>query len=302
MYFYLILGNIWDLYLCFHQIFLRLGCRERITGAAFMTMFHLLLVALIQGVTEFLPVSSSGHLILLPSLTGMADQGLIIDVAAHLGTLTAVIVYFWPDVRLALSGALRLLRGKIDTQGAFLALCLLIATVPVIIAGLILKVTGLADAMRGIAVIGWAMLLFGIVLYIADQKGETVKTAERWRMKDAAVMGLWQAVALIPGTSRSGITITAARMLGYARPDAARLSMLMSIPTIIASGALLSLDVIGTATAADLRDIAIVAVMSGVAAWAALAIMMRLLRSVSYTPYVIYRIGLGIVLLMIAYS
>ena len=267
-----------------------------------MTMFHLLLVALIQGVTEFLPVSSSGHLILLPSLTGMADQGLIIDVAAHLGTLTAVIVYFWPDVRLALSGALRLLRGKIDTQGAFLALCLLIATVPVIIAGLILKVTGLADAMRGIAVIGWAMLLFGIVLYIADQKGETVKTAERWRMKDAAVMGLWQAVALIPGTSRSGITITAARMLGYARPDAARLSMLMSIPTIIASGALLSLDVIGTATAADLRDIAIVAVMSGVAAWAALAIMMRLLRSVSYTPYVIYRIGLGIVLLMIAYS
>ena len=115
-------------------------------------------------------------------------------------------------------------------------------------------------------------------------------------------MGLWQAVALIPGTSRSGITITAARMLGYARTDAARLSMLMSIPTIIASGALLSLDVAGTATVADLRDIAIVAVMSGFAAWAALAIMLRLLRSVSYTPYVIYRIGLGIVLLVIAYS
>lgn len=267
-----------------------------------MTMFHLLLVALIQGATEFLPVSSSGHLILLPSLTGLADQGLIIDVAAHLGTLTAVIVYFWADVRLALAGTLRLLRGKIDTQGAFLALCLLIATIPVIIAGLILKVTGLADAMRGIAVIGWAMLLFGIVLYIADQKGETVKTAERWTMKDAAIMGLWQAVALIPGTSRSGITITAARMLGYARTDAARLSMLMSIPTIIASGALLSLDVAGTATVADLRDIAIVAVMSGFAAWAALAIMLRLLRSVSYTPYVIYRIGLGIVLLVIAYS
>ena len=267
-----------------------------------MTMFHLLLVALIQGATEFLPVSSSGHLILLPSLTGLADQGLIIDVAAHLGTLTAVIVYFWADVRLALAGTLRLLRGKIDTQGAFLALCLLIATIPVIIAGLILKVTGLADAMRGIAVIGWAMLLFGIVLYIADQKGKTVKTAERWTLKDAAIMGLWQAVALIPGTSRSGITITAARMLGYARTDAARLSMLMSIPTIIASGALLSLDVAGTATVADLRDIAIVAVMSGFAAWAALAIMLRLLRSVSYTPYVIYRIGLGIVLLVIAYS
>lgn len=267
-----------------------------------MTTFNLLLIAFIQGVTEFLPVSSSGHLILLPSLTGLDDQGLVIDVAAHLGTLVAVILYFWPDVRLAFFGTLRLLRGKVDTKGAFLALCLLIATVPVIIAGLILKVTGLADAMRGIAVIGWAMVIFGVVLYLADQKGETVKTAERWTMKDAAIMGLWQAVALIPGTSRSGITITAARMLGYARPDAARLSMLMSIPTIIASGALLSLDVIGTATAADLRNIAVVAVMSCIAAFAALAIMMRLLRSVSYTPYVIYRIALGLVLLFMAYT
>lgn len=267
-----------------------------------MTTFNLLLIALIQGVTEFLPVSSSGHLILLPSLTGLADQGQVIDVAAHLGTLAAVVLYFWSDVRLALGGTLRLLRGKIDTKGAFLALCLLIATVPVIIVGLILKVTGLSDAMRGIAVIGWAMIIFGIVLYWADQKGPNERAAESWTLKDAFQMGLWQAVALIPGTSRSGITITAGRLLGYTRTDAARLSMLMSIPTIIASGALLSLDVIGTATAADLRDIAIVAVMSGFAAWAALAIMMRLLRSVSYTPYVIYRIVLGIVLLVIAYS
>ncbi|MFN3662805.1 undecaprenyl-diphosphate phosphatase [Yoonia sp.] len=267
-----------------------------------MTTFNLLLVAFIQGMTEFLPVSSSGHLILLPILTGLDDQGLVIDVAAHLGTLVAVILYFWADVRLAFFGAFRLLRGKVDTKGAFLALCLVIATIPVIIAGLILKVTGLADAMRGIAVIGWAMIIFGIILYLADRNKQTAKSAEQWTLKDAVIMGLWQAVALIPGTSRSGITITAARMLGYARPDAARLSMLMSIPTIIASGALLSLDVIGSATAADLRDIALVAVMSCIAAFAALAIMMRLLRSVSYTPYVIYRIALGLVLLFIAYS
>jgi undecaprenyl-diphosphatase len=267
-----------------------------------MTTFHLLLIAFIQGVTEFLPVSSSGHLILLPNLTGLDDQGLIIDVAAHLGTLVAVILYFWADVRLAFFGTFRLLRGKVDTKGAFLALCLVIATVPVVIAGFILKITGLADAMRGITLIGWSMVIFGVVLYFADQKGDVVKTADRWTLKDAAIMGLWQAVALIPGTSRSGITITAARMLGYARPDAARLSMLMSIPTIMASGALLSLDVIGTATAADLRDIALVAVMSGFAAWAALSVMMRLLRSVSYTPYVVYRIVLGLVLLVIAYT
>lgn len=267
-----------------------------------MTVFNLLLVAIIQGVTEFLPVSSSGHLILLPALSGLADQGQIIDVAAHVGTLCAVVLYFRNDVAMAFGGTLRLLRGKIDTQGAFLAVCLLIATVPVVLLGLLLKLTGLSDAMRGVAVIGWTMIIFGIVLYWADQTGPVTKTAARWTMKDALVMGLWQAIALIPGTSRSGITITAGRMLGYNRTDAARLSMLMSIPTIIASASLLGADVIGTADAGALRDIAIVAGMSFVAALLALTLMMRLLRAVSYTPYVVYRLGLGCVLLWIAYT
>ncbi|WP_333711817.1 undecaprenyl-diphosphate phosphatase [Yoonia sp.] len=267
-----------------------------------MTTFNLLLIALIQGLTEFLPVSSSGHLILLPNLTGMADQGQVIDVAAHLGTLGAVILYFWGDVRLALGGLGRLMRGKIDTRGAFLALCLIIATVPVVIAGLILKLTGLSDMMRGIAVIGWAMIIFGVLLYWADQTGTEERTTEGWTLKHAFQMGLWQAVALIPGTSRSGITITAGRMLGYGRSDAARIAMLMSIPTIMASAALLGLDVIGTADAGALRDIGLVIAMSFAAALFALTIMMRLLRSVSFTPYVIYRIGLGVVLLWIAYS
>lgn len=267
-----------------------------------MPLFTLVLVALIQGLTEFLPVSSSGHLILLPSLTGMEDQGQIIDVSAHVGTLAAVIAYFWADVRLALGGTLRLLRGKLDTQGAWLALCLVIATIPVILFGLFLKLTGLSDAMRGITVIGWAMLIFGILLYWADQRGGTDKAAGDWTVKDAVVMGLWQAVALIPGTSRSGITITAARMLNYNRTDAARLAMLMSIPTIIASATLLGLDVIGTAGPNAWRDISIVVVLSFVAALFALTIMMRLLRAVSYTPYVIYRIILGVVLLWVAYA
>ena len=267
-----------------------------------MTTFNLLLIALIQGLTEFLPISSSGHLILLPNLTGLADQGQIIDVAAHLGTLCAVILYFWADVRLALGGFGRLMRGKIDTRGAFLALCLIIATIPVVIVGLILKLTGLSEMMRGIAVIGWAMIIFGVLLYWADQRGGEERTTEGWTLKHAFQMGLWQAVALIPGTSRSGITITAGRMLGYGRSDAARIAMLMSIPTIIASGALLSLDVIGQADSGALRDIGIVTAMSFAAALFALTIMMRLLKSVSFTPYVIYRIGLGVVLLWIAYS
>ena len=159
-----------------------------------MTTFNLLLIALIQGLTEFLPVSSSGHLILLPNLTGLSDQGQIIDVAAHVGTLGAVIVYFWADVRLALGGLGRLLRGKIDTKGAFLALCLIIATVPVVIVGLILKLTGLSDMMRGIAVIGWAMIIFGVLLYWADQKGAEDRVAEGWTLKHAFQMGLWRGV------------------------------------------------------------------------------------------------------------
>ena len=267
-----------------------------------MTTFNLLLIALIQGLTEFLPVSSSGHLILLPSLSGLEDQGQVIDVAAHVGTLAAVVLYFWADVKLALGGMLRLIRGKVDTQGAFRALCLVIATIPVIIFGLILSLTGLSDAMRSITVIGWAMIIFGVVLYWADQKGPVEKTAARWSLKDAATMGLWQALALIPGTSRSGITITAGRMLGYHRTDAAKLAMLMSIPTIIASAALLGVDVAASGDVGAWRDIGLVVVMSFAAALLALTVMMRLLKSVSFTPYVIYRIGLGAVLLWIAYT
>ena len=267
-----------------------------------MTLFHLFLVAAIQGLTEFLPVSSSGHLILLPALTGLEDQGQAIDVAVHVGTLFAVILYFRSDVRVAAAGVGRLIRGRLDTPGAFLALCLMIATVPVMVVGLVLNVTGLDAAMRSTAVIGWSMLIFGIVLYWADQKGPSTRTADSWTLRHAIIMGLWQAVALIPGTSRSGITITGARFLGYAREDAAKLSMLMSIPTIIASGSLLGLKVASDANWAILRDGAIAAVFAFAAALLALVLMMRLLRSVSFTPYVVYRIVLGVILLGVAYS
>lgn len=267
-----------------------------------MSLFHLILVALIQGLTEFLPVSSSGHLILLPALTGLEDQGQAIDIAVHVGTLFAVILYFRKDVRVAANGLPRLIRGKIDTQGAWLAMLLILSTLPVMAFGLILKMTGLDDQLRSVALIGWTMIIFGIVLYWTDQKGATTKTAPQWSIKDAFQMGLWQAIALIPGTSRSGATISGARALGYAREDAAKLAMLMSIPTILASGVILGLDVIGEANAALARDAAIAAVFSFIAALFALILMMRLLKSVSFTPYVIYRIALGLVLLVYAYS
>ncbi len=267
-----------------------------------MTLFHLFLVAVIQGITEFLPISSSGHLILLPELTGLQDQGQAVDVAVHVGTLGAVVLYFWSDVRRALAGVPKLLRWQIDGPEAWLALCLLVATIPAVLFGLALKLTGLDDMMRSMAVIGWTMLLFGLLLYWADQKGPVDRTAESWSLRHALILGLWQAVALIPGTSRSGITITGARFLGYAREDAARLSMLMSIPVILASGAVLGVEVVADANMAVARDGAIAALFAFVSAFAALAIMMRLLRSVSFTPYVIYRVVLGVVLLGIAYS
>jgi len=267
-----------------------------------MILWHLILLAVIQGITEFLPVSSSGHLILLPNLTRLEDQGQVIDVAVHVGTLGAVVLYFWSDVRLALGGLPRALTGRIDTAGARLAVLLLVATVPVTVVGLILHLTGLSAAMRSVAVIGWTMLVFGVVLYWADQRGEQVKTAQDWSLREAIILGLWQAVALIPGTSRSGITITGARLLGYDRQSAARLSMLMSIPTVAASGILLGGEVIATADAQAARDGAIAAALAFVSALAALAVMMRLLKTVSYTPYVIYRIALGLVLLWIAYA
>lgn len=267
-----------------------------------MPLFHLLLVALIQGLTEFLPVSSSGHLILLPNLTGLQDQGQVIDVAVHVGTLLAVILYFRSDVMLAVSGIPRLLRGKINTAGAGLALCLLLATVPVVIFGVILKLTGLDDMLRSTAVIGWTMLLFGLLLWWADKHAPRNMPAEFWNIPHAVILGLWQAVALIPGTSRSGICITGARFLGYGREGAAKIAMLMSIPTIIASGLLLGAEVAVTADAQAARDGAIAAAFAFVAALFALWFMMRLLKSVSFTPYVIYRVILGVILLVIAYS
>ena len=266
-----------------------------------MSLYYILILALIQGVAEFLPVSSSAHLILLPALTGSADQGVVLDVAVHVGTLLAVMIYFRRDVMAMISGLGDLLRGNAQSPGAKLFLLLVIATIPVVIFGLILKLTGLSDAMRSVTVIGWTMLIFGIILYVSDRRVAPANDRP-WSVKNAVIMGLWQAIALIPGTSRSGATITGARFLGYNREQSARLSMLMSIPTIIASGVLLGADVVGEANWELAKYAGIAAIFAFGAALIALILMMRLLRSVSFTPYVIYRIILGVVLLYIAYT
>ncbi|MCY3982532.1 MAG: undecaprenyl-diphosphate phosphatase [Roseovarius sp.] len=266
-----------------------------------MTLFAIVLVAAIQGITEFLPVSSSGHLIILPAITGLDDQGQAIDVAVHVGTLFAVMLYFRSDVKSIFGGMRRLATGKMDTLGSRLLLLLILATIPVVCAGALMKLSGLNDSLRSISVVGWTTLIFGIVLWWSDQIGPVKKKGEDLTVKDAMIIGLWQAIALVPGTSRSGIAITGARFLGYSRQEAARIAMLMSIPAIISSAGYLTLETIEGANTALLRDGAIAAAFSFLAALLALRFMMTLLRTVSFTPYVIYRMFLGLLLLGIAY-
>lgn len=267
-----------------------------------MSLLYIFLIAVIQGLTEFLPVSSAGHLAAVPLLTGLTDQGLEIDVAVHVGTLGAVVYYFRDDAALALSGIGSLLTGQLRGPGVSLAVCLLIATVPVLLAGAAIRLLGVDLLLRSLAVIGWATLIFGGVLWWADRKGVHEYRAESWTLRDAVLMGLAQVLALVPGTSRAGITITAARWLGYRREEAARLSMLMSIPAILAAASYLGVESSFTLTWDGVLHTAVAVLASFGAAIVALFLMMRYLRVYGYTPYVIYRIGLGLVLLFIAYT
>ncbi len=265
-----------------------------------MSYNYLIILALIQGLTEFLPVSSSAHLAVLPRLTGQPDQGLLIDVAVHIGTLAAVMITFATEVKHITHGAFDIARGRRKTQNATLAFALFIATIPVVIAGFILQITGLVAVLRSVEIIAYAMIGFGIILYIFDKRPAN-KNFTDWTLIDAIKIGLWQATALIPGASRAGVCITGARGLGYDRASSVRIAMVMSIPTIIASGVLLGGRAIFTADRNALAVAGIAAVLSCIAAMVALAIMTRLLRVVSFTPYVIYRVIFGLGLLVWVY-
>ena len=265
-------------------------------------LYYLAILAVVQGITEFLPISSSAHLILLPKVLGVADQGLELDVAVHAGTLGAVMIYFRRDVAVLARGLVDAARGRLGTEAAQLFGLLSIATVPVVLAGLALSLLDLTGALRSIEVIGWTTIVFGVLLYWADQSGGQERGFATWGVRSAVVMGLWQAAALVPGVSRSGVTITAARLLGYAREDGTRIAMLMSIPTILASEVLVATELAADRAWSLAWDSAVAAALAFAAAYAALAAMMRLLRTVSFTPYVIYRIVLGVVLLAIAYG
>ncbi len=258
-----------------------------------MGFLHLIVLALVQGVTEFLPISSSAHLILAPDLAGFADQGPLIDVMAHLGSLFAVLVYFRADVAAVIAGKLDVLRGRM-TPGAKLLILIIAATPPVLIVGAGLYVTGAAEAMRSPVVIAWATLIFAAPLWLADHFAPRARAVEAMGWRDAVLIGLAQALALVPGASRSGVTMTAGRALGLTREAAARFSMLMAIPVIAAFGLLACIELArGAAPGASLTDGLIVAALSFLAAWAAIAVLMRVVERIGFLPFVLYRVALA---------
>jgi len=261
---------------------------------------HIAVLAVVQGITEFLPISSSGHLVLVPVVFGWPDQGLVMDVAVHVGTLGAVMLYFWRDVWGMFLGVLGLVRGRAD-PGARLAGLVIVGTVPVVLAGFALNKLD-PDGLRSVALIGWTTLGFGVLLYLADRFGLTVRRLTDLRVSDAVVIGLAQVLALIPGTSRSGITMTAARILGVERTEAARFSMLLSIPTILGAGMLKGAELAQSGDAALTADAMVAAGLALISALLAIWAMMAWLKRATFTPFVIYRILLGAGLFWFAYS
>ncbi|WP_209427061.1 undecaprenyl-diphosphate phosphatase [Pararhodobacter sp. SW119] len=269
-----------------------------------MTLFNLLILAVVQGITEFLPISSSAHLVLLHELGGPSAEALALDVAVHLGSILAVVLYFRQDVAQALKGIAPALRGRLESYEARLAFGLAVATLPALLLGALLSITGWIEHLRNVTIIGWMMIVFGVLLYIAHRYAPEVRRAEEWSVRDAVLMGLWQAVALVPGVSRSGITMTAGRILGFDRHSAAKIALLMSIPITLATGAHIAMQLRNAEldTTTLLANSLIGGAFAFIAAYVALATMMKLLRFVSFTPYVVYRVILGVVLLAIAYS
>lgn len=277
-----------------------------------MPLFHIVILAVIQGITEFLPISSSGHLVLAHALmngeVGAASQwadDLTMDVAAHVGTLFAVLLYFYRDLFSMVAGLwgfiTRQAGTSADRRGFILFVYMVLASLPVIAAGFALHAWEPAF-LRSVEVLAWATIIFGVVLWGADRFAPTAKTLDALNWKSALLIGVAQVLALIPGTSRSGITMTAARALGFSRKEAAHFSLLLAIVAISGAGVLSGLDLWQSGDAALGLDAALAAFLSFLTALAAIALMMKWLEKSTFTPFAIYRVILGVILLGLIYS
>ncbi len=261
-----------------------------------MDLLHVVALALVQGLTEFLPISSSAHLILVPVVLGWPDQGLAFDVAVHLGTLAAVVYYFRHAIATLVVDWLASLRRRQSVGESRLAWAVIGATLPAVVFGLVFK-EAVETTLRGPLVIATTTIVFGLLLGWADIKGARQRSEHQLGLRDVLVIGFAQALALIPGTSRSGITITAGLFLGLKRQAAARFSFLLSIPTILGAGLLKTKDLLEQTQAVDWQAIIMGATVSALGAYACIHLFLKLLDRMGMMPFVAYRLILGGMLL-----
>lgn len=263
-----------------------------------MTLLQIIILSLVQGLTEFLPVSSSAHLILGSHALGWPDQGLVFDVATHLGTLLAVLVYFRRDLASLISPWLQPAAG--DDGARKLGLTLLIASIPAIVAGSLLH-SWVESSLRDMRVIAFTTTVFGLLLWWADARFGKSRVINDMNLKTGLLIGFAQMLALVPGTSRSGITITAGRMLGFNADSAARFSFLLSIPVITAAGAYGLLRMLANVSPINWLQFSLAVALSALAGWVCIAAFLALLQRIGLVPFVIYRLVLGVALLWLAF-
>jgi undecaprenyl-diphosphatase len=263
-----------------------------------LTWLQVVVLAIVQGLTEFLPISSSGHLVLVPAAAGWADQGLAFDVAVHFGSLLAVCLFFRHDIAALLRGTGQVFTQDYQSPEARIALALAIGTVPAAIAGLALA--GWIEAnLRSPAVIVGTLSGYAIIMVLADRFGRRDRIVADVTLRDALVIGCAQALALIPGTSRSGVTISAGRLLGFDRREAARFSFLLSVPVILLAtvyemGSLLMGD-----EQVDWLRLWVAALVSAVVAYVSIDFFMRFVSRIGLLPFALYRLALAAVILFV---
>lgn len=264
-----------------------------------MSLIQTVVLAFLQGLTEFLPVSSSAHLLLVPVVTGWQDQGLAFDVGLHAGSLAAVIIYFRKEIRDMMSGFWGSVTRKTVDDNARLAWAIIFGTIPVGLAGLLLR-DMVAGIFRSPLVTAAGLIGFGLLLGWADWKKKGNRSIRQLGWRDVFFIGCAQALALIPGTSRSGITITAGLMAGFSREAAARFSFLLSIPVITLAGILETRTLMQEGTSAvDWTTLVLGALLSGITAFTCIHYFLSFIRRIGMQPFVIYRILLGCLLLIL---
>jgi undecaprenyl-diphosphatase len=263
-----------------------------------MDWLQVTVLAVVQGLTEFLPISSSGHLILAPAVLGWEDQGLAFDVATHVGTLAAVILYFRRELAAMVRDGVGTLRTGEVTPQSRLAWFVILGTVPVAVAGLVFRDV-IATELRSPLVLGVALIGFGLLLGVADWVGRRSRDEYSLGWRGALTIGLVQALSLIPGTSRSGVTMTAALLLGLTREGAARFSFLLSIPVTALAGGYETLKLIRAAESVDWPPLFAGALIAGIAAYLCIHYFLAFIRRIGMQPFVLYRLALGAVILWV---